>query len=109
MEITFMDIIEMVYASAFIVAFVVIFRIKYLLKKHYLDIHNELFGNSLVEFSPRNSLRIARFTLLRSEWKSITNQGLIYWLLLYRVLSIFIYIMILFAVLYFLGAAVYSL
>ncbi len=94
------EILKLIILSIFVTGVFTLFRVKYLLRKYYLDKHNEIFGRSLMEYSPSNSVKVIRFSLSREEWEFIDNDSLIFWLKIYRAVSILFYSIILIALLY---------
>ncbi len=94
------DILKLIFISIFVTGVITLFRVKYLLKKFYMDKHDELFGKSLMEYSASNSIRVVRFSLLKGEWDFIHNDKLLFWLKLYRIISIIFYSIIFFALMY---------
>lgn len=94
------EIFQLIFIGMFIVGVLTLSRMKYLLKKSYPEQHNEIFGGSLLEYSASNSIKIVRFSLFKKEWGFIQDNKLLFWLHLYRFISIVFYSFIFFAVMY---------
>lgn len=94
------EILKLIFIGIFVMGVFTLFRVKYLLRKFYVDKHDELFGKSLMEYSASNSVKVVRFSLLKKEWGFVQNDKLLFWLKLYRIISIVFYSIILFAVMY---------
>ncbi len=94
------EILQLIFIAVFIVGVLTLFRVKYLIKKNYPEQHNEIFGNSLLEYSAGNSIKIVRFSLSKKEWSFVQEEKLLTWLRFYRVISLIFYSIIFFAVMY---------
>jgi hypothetical protein len=94
------DILKLIFISVFLIGAFTLFRVKYLLRKYYANKHNEIFGKSLMEYNSSNSVKIVRFSLSRKEWEFVENDTLLFWLKIYRAVSITFYSIILVALLY---------
>jgi hypothetical protein len=94
------ELLQLIFIAVFIVGVVTLFRVKYLLKKSYPEQHNEIFGNSLLDYSASNSIKIVRFSLSKKEWEFIQEGKLLAWLRFYRFISLIFYSIIFFAVMY---------
>jgi len=94
------EILKLIFIGVFVVGVLSLFRVKYLLRKYYFAQHDEIFGGSLLEYSASNSLKIIRFSLFKREWGFVQNDKLLFWLHLYRVISVIFYSIIFCAVMY---------
>ena len=94
------EVLQLIFIAIFIVGVLTLFRVKYLLKKNYREQHNEIFGNSLLEYSASNSMKIVRFSLFKKEWGFVQEEKLLTWLRFYRLISLIFYSVIFFAVMY---------
>lgn len=91
---------EYIFVGLFVLGVLLFFRVKFLLKKLYPEIHNKLFSKNLASHSVDTSFKFVRFSLRKSEWKNITNTKLLLWLEIYRVIAVIYYGIGIFAVLY---------
>ena len=71
---------HLVLKALFVVALVAIFRVKFLLKKDYLKQHNELFGQSIFEYSMSKSINATRFMFSKSKWEFVQERKTLTWL-----------------------------
>lgn len=94
------EILKMIFIGVFIMGVLTLFRVKYLLRKYYSAQHDEIFGSSLLEYSASNSLKVVRFSLLKREWEFVKNDKLLFWLRIYRIISIIFYSIIFLAIMY---------
>lgn len=94
------EMLKLIFVLLFMIGVFTLFRVKYLLKKYYVDKHNDIFGKSLLGYSPSNSVKVVRFSLSRKEWRFIDNVTLLFWLKIYRAVSIIFYSFIFIALLY---------
>lgn len=94
------EILQFIFIAIFIVGVVTLFRVKSLLKKKYPKKHKEIFGDSLLDYSASNSIKIVRFSLSKKEWGFVQEGKLLAWLRFYRFISLIFYSIIFFVVMY---------
>jgi hypothetical protein len=82
------EVFYWIFIALFIVVVITIFRVKYLLKVNYPEQHNEIYGSSILNFSPSNSMKITRLSLSRKEWGFVKEEKILSWLQFYRFISI---------------------
>jgi hypothetical protein len=80
-----------IYFGCFFVCAFILFRVKYLVKKIYPKQHDEIYGRTLIEYSPAHAIKIIRFSLFKKEWLFVTDQTLVFWLHMYRAVSLIFY------------------
>lgn len=94
------EIIKFFYVGIFVAGVLVFFRVKYLIKKYYPSKHDDIFGKSLFEYSASNSMKIISFSLSKKNWRFIREPEILFWLKLYRGISLIFYSIIVLAVVY---------
>lgn len=83
--------LKILFISVFITGILILFRVKFLLKKYYPVKHDELFGKNIIDHSVSTSIRFIRFSLIKNEWGIIDNNKLLFWLRIYRVVAMIFY------------------
>lgn len=86
--------IEIIYFSVFSVGVFMYFRVKYLVRKYYKEKHAEIYGESLLDHSVKDSIKVIYFSLSKSEWDFVKNDKLMFWLKAYRLISIIFYLFV---------------
>lgn len=66
-------------------------HVKSLVKRYYPAQHDEIYGKSWLDNSPSQSLKVIRFSLSRSQWGFVENEKLLFWLHIYRAVSVLFY------------------
>lgn len=94
------EIYRLIFMMIFAVGVGTIFRVKYLLRKHYPQKHDEIYGASIFEYSVNNSKKIMRFSMCKNEWDFVRNEKLLFWLHIYRWTSFVFYFMIFCSIMY---------
>lgn len=92
---------KVIFIAIFIIAIPIYFRVRFLLKKYYPELYLEICGKRVTEHSMALSLRFIRFSLFESEWESIDNNTMLFWLKVYRLVSVIYYGLIVGGVIYF--------
>jgi len=92
--------------TLFAVGVLIYFRIRFLLKIHNPETYQIFFGKSIIDRSMNDSFSFVKFSLFGSNWSQIKNKKLIFWLKIYRIISIIYYAIGVFAFLYILYSIV---
>lgn len=72
-----MSIYVQVYFSLFLLNVLIHFGVKQIIKKKYIDIYNEFYGEGFFDSSISSSLRSVKFTLNKNIWKDISDPFVI--------------------------------
>lgn len=92
--------LKILFICVFIIGVSIYFRVRFLLKKYYPEKYLELFGKSIADHSIGTSIRFIRFSLSKNAWEIIDNNKLLFWLRIYRLVSLIFYGVVVCTVLY---------